>query len=406
MLGCSNSQINQITGPSMSNESEVLEVPAGSVIDYGENILWGYYGIEIASDGSYADIIPNRSINWRWGIHLNALKFLESDPCTTCVSTSNVQKLPNGDVSVDVSITHPFKDPAFTGFDVRGIIMFPGSQVIPDEKLRELAGLPPLVTGLKARWATHLKGDAELMNTDGYTSAFSPDEMHDSWITEDPWELGIDDLPIFGYYPGIFASGQNISTIHGYKHFWSNEIRHMFEVNKTVTRTYIIRPPSAGPIEASYAVYAHWFEPDVVPVVNPAEDFPPQANSPLPYEFWVTQDEPIDPDKDGFEQSSHLHWHIKTWQQFNLKYWLGSQMDVMYKNTLGADFMHQSTGDPDDYRATDFETTGYEKIPGGLPGKWPYLLSFEVHDPDGKFAPPIAVEKFIFYIDIAESDGE
>ena len=71
------------------------------------------------------------------------MKLLEGGPCFDCVSVSNVHMTTEGNVSVDVSITHPYDNPVYTGFDVRGIIMFPASQVVPDDDIRALAGLPP-----------------------------------------------------------------------------------------------------------------------------------------------------------------------------------------------------------------------------------------------------------------------
>ena len=60
--------------------------------------------------------------------HLNALNLLEQGQCHNCVSIEKVTKLGNGLVDVDASITHPFPGLAqYTGFDVKGIVMFKGS---------------------------------------------------------------------------------------------------------------------------------------------------------------------------------------------------------------------------------------------------------------------------------------
>jgi len=150
------------------------------------------------------------------------------------------------------------------------------------------------------------------MNPDGWTNAWSSEEG--TWCWNYNWyqEFKPDDLPIFQYYPGKIASGENLSTLSAFKRYHSTEDRHMFEVGKTVTQTFIIRPPESGPILASYAIYAHWFPADVIPVVDPATDFPPEANSPLPYEFYVIQDELIDPDAPDMVNSERVRWRIKT----------------------------------------------------------------------------------------------
>jgi hypothetical protein len=243
------------------------------------------------------------------------------------------------------------------------------------------------------------------MNPDGYSSAFSPDDGGKSWWYVDPYLAGIDHLPIFNYYQGKYSAGESLGSVNGYKHYWSNENRHMFEVNETVTRTYIIRPPSDGPIQTSYVVYAHWFEPAVYPVTNPAEDFPPQANSPSPYEFWITQDEPIDPDQDGFDQSKHIHWHIKTWD-IVVKEWKGSQTDVMYQLNWGGNVFPHPSGIEDEYWMKDFNSYPYSELPNAFPGSYPYLYGLSVFGVEEPNSIPIGREYYIAYIDIAESDGE
>ena len=69
----------------------------------------------------------------------------------------------------------------------------------------------------------------------------------------------------------------------------------MFEAGATVSRTFIIRPPDQRADQASYSVYAHWWPATNIPVVDPETDFPPEANSALPYEFYITQDAPLIP---------------------------------------------------------------------------------------------------------------
>ncbi len=365
-------------------------------------LLWGFYDLEIARDASSCSIAPDRSAMADWGYHLNAVKLLETSPCTNCLWLSNIHLLPNGDLSIDVSIKHPFDNPVYTGFDVRGIIMFPASQYFPDNDLRQQAELPPY-DGWISRWSSWKKGDAELMNPDAWTEIWAPD------ITV--WHLGFDvpytTYPIQNYYPGKFASGEELGTVNAYRHFWSNENRHMFEVGKTVTRTYVIRPPAEGPVLASYAIYAHWAEPLKIPVTDPAVDFGPEANSPIPYEFWITQDSPIDPDPPHLEntEGEHIHWHIKSWD-IGTEYWGLTYMDLLYVNCIGANAQQHSSGLPDDYGFTGFYADAYKLVPGWLPGEWPYFFNIRIENPKKPWWLPIAHDFYIADIAIEAPDGE
>jgi len=149
--------------------------------DWGGYYPWGHYNLEIARDGSYSEVTPIRTADEMWGYHMNVVKLLEVSPCTNCVTLSNIHTLTNGDVSVDNSIKYPFYDKRYTGFDVRGIIMFPASQYFPDDNIRALMGFDPWPGPWRLRIANHEYGDAELMNPDGWTVAWSSEESPGPW---------------------------------------------------------------------------------------------------------------------------------------------------------------------------------------------------------------------------------
>jgi hypothetical protein len=375
-------------------------------------ISWGYYNFEIATDGSYAEVLPDRSANMRWGYHLNVVKLLEVEPCTDCVSISNIYVNPEGNVSVDVSIKHPFTDRRYTGFDVRGIIMFPASWYYPDNELRAKAGLAPWNGEWHARIASSALGDAELVNGDGLTAIWNPVGTEvafaGSWYMYDIKKYLDPKLPIFNYYPGKFASGDNLSTLSPFINFYSTETRHMFEAGKTVTRTYIIKPPATGLIKASYAVYAHWFPPDNVPVIDPATDFPPNANSPMPYEFWVTQDALLDPDAPDLEPDKHVHWHIKNWS-IDPSYWYCGTGDFIDTGGTGQNLIPHPDGEPDDYMVTANYIGDYWKIPDAYPGIWPMWCVISVSSPLDPYQPPfleVGVDVYIANFEYAPLDGK
>ena len=319
LLGCSAQHNSTPTSPDPFINKQFQMTPNGPSF-----VSWGSCDMTIARDGSDWDVIPTRSSDSTWGFHLNAVKLLEDSPGQHCIQIVGATALPNGDLSVDIAITHPWDNPVYTGFDVRGIVLFPSSQYIQDNELLVLSGNEPQ-DFWSDRFSSYRKGDAELMNPDGYTTIWAPDELGDQ---KHKYELE-EGFPIFEYFPGEMASGDDLGTINGFKRYYSNQNRHMFEAGKTVTRTYVIRPPEIGPIQASYSVYAHWAEPNVIPVLDPASDFGPEANSPMPYEFWIEQLAPLDFDAPVSENGMDVLWHVKSWN-FGLDDW-----DVMQRFLIG-----------------------------------------------------------------------
>jgi len=377
--------------------SETITSHSGMKQDCGSYIPWGFYNFEIGRDGTYGHVRPDRTASAFYGYHLNAVKFLETDPCANCVGVDNIFLTPEGNVSVDVSITHPFTNPAYTGFDVMGIIMFPSSQILLDEDMRAEVGFEPWGGDIFYRIASSEKGDAELVNTEGWTLLWAPDAKNYTMWTETGF-------PIFEYYEGKFASGENLGTLNSFIRYHSNENRHMFEAGKTVTRTYIIKPPAVGPIEASYAVYAHWSEPDVMPVNDPATDFPLIANSSLPYELEIWQEGAIDPDAPSEVKGESIHIHMKHWGVIPLYKW-----DLTAKDYIGSQaewaFEPYPDGDPDEYWPTGFGYGWYYLMPDPFPGTWPFVIRITQNDPD-PFGPLPSATWWMMDVEFGELDGQ
>jgi hypothetical protein len=244
-------------------------------LDPGPHRLWAQYRFLIDESHTKVDVVPERYSR----LHLNVPKFLE-EYCSDCLKITGLHN--NGDSTIDltVEITHPFAGhPEYTGFDVKGILMFQGSHEIPDVPKE----LPLYPQSYRLSW--RLMGDPELLNAEGYTYFWSP------------WYDSGSDKPVFNYYQGKYASGTPTANINGFLYFYSNETRHMFEEGKSASRTYHIWLPT-GPVEAGYAVDACWEPPDVTPVTNPATDFPVSANQPEPYHFKVVANDGL-PVTDG-----------------------------------------------------------------------------------------------------------
>jgi hypothetical protein len=368
----------------------------------GVDWLWGYYQLEIGSDASYVELVPKRSPALEtYGVHLNALKLLEGGPCTNCVNTSNVHMTPEGYVSIDISLTHPYDLPSYTGFDVKGIIMFPATQTVPDDELFELVW-PGAYQGKYRYYSRAEKGDAELVNADGYLDFWSP--RPEEWLD---WTYGeVYDYPIFDYFEGKFSSGTDYGTWNPFINYWSNEVRHMFEAGKTVTRTFIIDPPSSGPIEAGYAVYAHWNEASVKPVTNPATDFPIDANSALPYVMEFIQDAPIDPDAPPVgEMGKNLRIRMKHWGVVSTEDYYLEFKNLMAKST-GAELSPHPNGQPDEYFPSFFAPYKCNDLPD-WPSSYPFIFGVVADDPafPGGLGS-IATQIWIMDIEFEDFDGE
>jgi len=257
--------------------------------------LWGAWKWYIPETHDRIEMIPQRISQG----HLNVLKWVE-DMCYDCVEIAGVHN--NGDSTIDVMvrITHPRPGEAvYTGFDVKGIVMFDGTYEMPSVRT-----LPPY--GDTVYISARELGDPELLNADGFTMRWSP--SYDSGSS----------LPILNYWKGRHAFGADpAATLNGYIDFYTNEERHMFEAGKSVTRTYHIHLPQ-GPISMGYAVEACWVPPDVMPVTDPVEDFPISANQAEPYYYRVVinNGEPIkDPDCCGWDMNCE-QWYIdaRQWQ--------------------------------------------------------------------------------------------
>jgi len=261
--------------------------------DNGPYRLYGEWTFYIDETHTTVDAVPVRSGRF----HLNALKFLE-EYCTDCLRITNLKN--NGDSTIDltVQITHPFNGfPQYTGFDVKGIIMFDGSW-----ENEGMQYYPPYPEPFRVSWRE--LGDPQLLNADGYTLRWSP------------WYDSGSNQPIFRYWEGRYASGTPTANLNGFKNFYTHEERHYFAHYGSVSRTYHIWLPP-GPVVAGYAVEACWEPPTVTPVKNPVTDFPITANQPEAYEFYyvLNNGEPItEPDCCGQNYDpSEAYAYMKAW---------------------------------------------------------------------------------------------
>jgi len=252
---------NSIT-PALDS-SDISQLAATSLAD-DNRMLWGEWTFYFSEAHDQVDVVPKRAGRF----HLNALKFLE-EYCTDCLEITNIKN--NGDSTIDltVQLEHPFPGhPEFTGFDVKGIIMFEGSWTNPGYQYH-----PPWPEPFIVSWRK--LGDPQLMNADGYTLRWSP--SYDSGKTQ----------PIFIYWEGKYSNGTPTANLNGYLDFYTDKERHMFRDDGIASRTYTIWLPPGEPVVAGYAVEAVWEPPLINPVTDPINEFPITANQVEAYEFYI-----------------------------------------------------------------------------------------------------------------------
>ncbi|MFH1676135.1 MAG: hypothetical protein ABIC40_03835 [bacterium] len=268
MIGCS---ANNPVAPATDGLSPTaIRNPYSATDDCHK--LWGEFNFFIGAQHDKVDVVPKREGRF----HLNALKFLEEGG-KNFLQITGIKNNGDGTIDLGIKITHPFAGhPEFTGFDVKGIIMFNGSHQIPWDSLK----IFPFYQDVLVSWKE--TGDPELLNPDGYSPRWSPS-----------WDSG-SALPILNYWPGKFSNGTPTANLNAFINFYTDEPRHMFKAGNSVEESYHIWLPP-GPLTAGYAVEACWEPPIKTPVTDPASDFPESANQPESYHFRyvVNGDQPI-----------------------------------------------------------------------------------------------------------------
>lgn len=251
-------------GSSPQGSSPVTpEVTSQAATDISGHQLLAFYLMQVDPDAeNMIEMIPVREAEF----HLNILRFVEKAPCTDCFKIVGLSPTVNGTFEVDIQITHPLPVQDYTVFDVRGIMMFPGTHVFD-------------ATGDDLYTSDITEGEGALVNADGFTKHFNF-----STYGNGPGGL-------FGYEQGKFGTPTFPNcTLNGYKRHitaGSQNTRNALYVGSAVTATYELKFPD-GPFIFGYAVDANWAEPTVIPVENPNEDFPADANSLEPWKIDVT----------------------------------------------------------------------------------------------------------------------
>lgn len=292
IVGCNGN--NPQTPPDLLKNTTEQQLPSGLTAQKPDSVssdnhyLWAYAQIYYDPDSNTTEIIPFRETSMHW----NVLKFLEQGPCTNCVQVINIADSGYGTVLFTVRIKHPFANPNFTGFDVRGIAMFAGSKTFP---------------GFKLTTPDRLKGDGELINAEGYTTLYNSSTIG----------AGPDGLQ--GYLKGKYAYPiAPDAKLNGYKKHISADTantRNAFYAGTSIDVIYELDTPD-GPFIFGYAVDASWEKPLKKPVTNPMTDFGPGANCPEPWKIQVTQ-QPIGDGLTTIGGATKLLIDVYDWQGKN-----------------------------------------------------------------------------------------
>ena len=261
------------------------DLPTAKEIQRAVTWTWDVGLYYVPEDHQSIERLPLRDGDY----HLNVNRFVEPPHCINCLQIGKPSIKPDGTWEVTVTLRHPFPNsPEYTGFDVRGTIMFPATRYwerepneiyTPDLEHLYTDGFTPLY------FSRAEDGGGQLLNADGFTMYFFPGI-----------EIPGFNQPIFKYSKGKQASGPDPdSTVNGYKVFTNDPERRMFLVTDVITRTYHIAPPQ-GEFTFGYVVDACWAQPTVTPVTDPKNDFPLWANC---ADGYVLELEQVNPFKTG-----------------------------------------------------------------------------------------------------------
>jgi hypothetical protein len=279
MMSCSGAKSPDPIAPSSDNPAPLTQ---SSNTDPNTHYLWGYYIVRINPTDLSSEIIPIRLA----ASHMNVLQFLEQAPCANCFKLAGIIKNPDGTLSVNISIKHPYANLNFTGFDVRGIAMFNGTHQFP-------------ASGLVTSDRT--LGEGEIINPDGFTTLYNPTTIGHG---------------LEGYKKGKLATPATpSSTLNAFKRFITNipaNTRNAFYAGGTIVVTYNIdMPDTPNPWVFGYAVDSSWAAPIYKPVINPMTDFALSSNCPESYKL-VVQD--MGPGLQPSGGSTELQIDVYDWQ--------------------------------------------------------------------------------------------
>ena len=209
----------------------------------GNRHLWGFWTVQIDPLSRFASVSPDRSAQ----MHLNATKMLETGLCSDCLKISNVKLTAPNELSIDVTVKHPFASNLnLTAFDVRGIFIANNDHVIDYYYSVTLGDSQP-----------------RMLNPDGYTPLYNPTDFPST----------LPSPPALKYYQGKFSNSSDLTaTVNPFIAFSKTVPRRMFLPGTQETQTIKLHIPG-GPFKFGYAIDSSWTDPGKK-VTDPEKDFP------------------------------------------------------------------------------------------------------------------------------------
>ncbi len=278
LIGCANVS-DTTSAPDLLDTAELTAVSSQS---QSNRHLWGFWTVSLDPTNGTSEVVPLREATFR----VDVVAFLQppmgslANINITIVDMSEWET--EGRLDVDVALTHPFPGlDQYSGFDVMGVLISPGGLIGQhDSDISYSDGMDDII----------------LLNADGYTRWYNPDE----------WASG---TGIFDFVPGALGMGSgNIASLNGYKYFATglneeDDVGDFFQdadncarrgvfTTTTLRRRYELECPIVGGSPAlsyQYTVVASWVPPDPGPLVVP-DSFPEEANAAEPFNISVTDD--------------------------------------------------------------------------------------------------------------------
>ncbi len=278
-LSCQSGEKDPVT-PSGDNINPVTTqnnpAPTGN-----NNVMWGYWHVAIDPASGDVSTIPMRGVQFCANVNM----FLEPNgnpgPNLGIALDFANSDIDNNLLAVDVMLNHPLPFDEYSGFDVRGIFIHNSSVTAKSDSAISYG-----VTGND--------DDAVLLNADGYTRWWNPNEFMTPGV--------------LGYTQGALASFNNTptATLNGYITFMDGlgveeslhdfiiqednyNNRGWFAAGSSNTRKYLIQFPVGQALEYDYCVFASWNETDPKNTGDPDEYEPADwdINSNCPEAFLI-----------------------------------------------------------------------------------------------------------------------
>ncbi len=230
----------------------------------------GYYLVSLNKETFDVNVVPVRSAEW----HFNMTGVLNQTMGISAKGVPAQSDPANGLFVIDVTLEHPFATkPQFSGFDVKGIVMTPGTLNAGGQMFADA-------------------DEVRLENADGYTRWWNPTEF------TQPGVLGYIEGTLAVAPPDILTATVNpyrifadsLDATSGYKTLLeippdSDNGRAVFRAGSSNTRRYRLRfPMDPWPqVIYGYAIDTAWDYPDPNPPMETPDDFPISANQPEPF---------------------------------------------------------------------------------------------------------------------------